>query len=124
MRAGEDGRNDELPRDEVEIEVLSLGPGRYDDEDRIVGRPVDRVRDTTGQSGGLPVLVDGGRVGSAVSMDRGVRDGNEVLIYRCRLQLGQAEFKALCSSDGEYWASHVRAVMWLNGVYPTSIHLS
>jgi hypothetical protein len=123
MPAKEDEMNDNRCANDVEIEVLAIGPPRYDAADQVVGRPVDRIRDITGQSGGLPVLAGGVRVGTAVSMRRCEHEGQVVLIYRCRVRLGEAEIAALRSPHGLLNATRIQAAMGINGVYPTAIHL-
>ncbi len=124
MGGREDARNGRARFDDVEIEIYLAGPPLYDADDRVVGRPVDRVHDTTGQSGGLPVMHDGVRIGTALSMVRDLHEGNVVLIYRCRLRLREAELSALRTPDGLLWTCRAEAAMWLSGIYPTHLHLT
>jgi hypothetical protein len=107
----------------VEVEILSLGPSLYSKTNEIVGRPVSRIKDTTSQAGGLPILLDGIRIGSASALTYVVHDGHEALCYLARLTLIQSEINSLLAPDRKLWAAGIKAAMGLNGIYPTAVHL-
>lgn len=107
----------------VEVEILSLGPPLYSKADEIVGHSVSRIRDTTGQTGGLAVFLDGTRVGTAVTLTTTVCEGREALCYLACLALTPIEIDDMRSPDGHLWAGSLKAAGWTNGIYPTAIHL-
>ena len=115
--------NDDYQRQAVEVEIYTLGPPLYTQDNEVVDHPVSRIKDTTDRRGGLPVMLDAARIGTAQVMTVTAHDGHEALCYRCDVELHEAEIAALRSPDGRVWADRIAAAMWTSGIYPTAIHL-
>ncbi len=115
--------NDDYPRTATEVEIYTLGPPLYDEDNAVVGCAISRIRDTTNRKGGLPLMLDGVRVGTALEMKSARHEQHEAICFLCVIEEHGREIESLRAADGRIWADRIAAAMWTSGIYPTAIHL-